>query len=301
MIITAKKVYQEANKLNADIYHFHDPELLPYGLKLKHNGKKVIFDSHEEIPAQIKDKTWIPQFLRKIISVAYKAYETHAVKQFDAVVAATPHVAESFKGRCRIVTVVNNYPKLDDIIFHDSSFDKRDPIACYAGGIDDDRGETIMVEAMKGVEGNLIIAGEHEVIKINNQIEYLGTIDRDGVNDLYGKAVVGLCILKPIENYYYSKPIKIYEYMAAGLPYICSDFPDWRIVAEESGAGICVNPDNIEEIRNAIKKLFQDREKGQEMGRKGRQYVLNKCNWSNEEKALLSLYSALLNQGSRSA
>ena len=158
----AKAIYEKAKSLDCDIYHFHDPELLPYGVKLKKMGKKVIFDSHEDVPAQILDKDWIPYPLRKIVSVIYKTYETYAVGKFDAVVAATPHIGEMFKGRAQRVVVVNNYPKLDDIQFHDTPFTERERIVCYAGGIDELRGEKVMVEAMKGVEGTLIIAGDHK-------------------------------------------------------------------------------------------------------------------------------------------
>ena len=166
MIKSANKVYRIAKKLDADIYHFHDPELLPYGLKLKKVGKKVIFDSHEDIPAQIMDKTWIPGPFRKLVSWMYRIYESYVVKHLDAVVAATPHIAESFKGRCKKVVVINNYPKLDDIRFHETPFSEREPIVCYAGGIDELRGERIMIEAMKNVDGQLIIAGDHEVMQI---------------------------------------------------------------------------------------------------------------------------------------
>lgn len=289
----ARKVYKAAKEVDADVYHFHDPELLPYGLKLKKNGKKVIFDSHEDVSSQIKDKTWIPKPVRKVVSGLYRAYETYIVKQLDAVVAATPHIADSFKDRCKNVVVVNNYPKLDDIVFHEALFSEREAIVCYAGGIDELRGESIMIEAMKDVDGKLIIAGDHEIVEIGQKIKYVGRQDRNGINQLYGIAVAGLCILKPIENYYYSKPIKVYEYMAAGLPYICSDFPGWRVVAEESGAGICVNPNNIQEIKEAITMLLQNPEKGQNMGRKGREYVLKNCNWENEEIELIALYKAI--------
>ncbi len=287
---SARRVYRAARKLDADIYHFHDPELLPYGLKLKKAGKTVIFDSHEDVPAQILDKPWIPMFLRKILSGTYRAYETHAVKHLDAVVAATPHIAETFRGRCGRIAVVNNYPKLDDIMFHETPFTQRGAVVCYAGGLDANRGEGIMAEAMQGVDGQLILAGEHEKA-VSGNVRYIGRQDRAGVNRLYGAAVAGLCILKPTENYYDSKPIKVYEYMTAGLPYICSDFPGWRKVAEESGAGICVDPGNIPEIRAAIRSLLEDREKGQEMGRKGRAYVLEHCNWATEENCLLELYA----------
>ena len=82
ILFGAKAVYQKALEVDADIYEFHDPELLPYGVKLARKGKKVIFDSHEDYPTQIMEKEWIPVFLRKIISGVYKAYETHAVKKF---------------------------------------------------------------------------------------------------------------------------------------------------------------------------------------------------------------------------
>lgn len=170
MIKTAKAIYHEASKQEADIYHFHDPELLPYGMKLKKAGKKVIFDSHEDVSAQIMDKYWIPKVLRKIVSGLYKTYETHVVRKIDAVVAATPHIAESFKGRCKKVVVVNNYPKLDDIEFHNIPFSEREPIVAYAGGIDELRGESVLIEAMKDVDGQLIIAGDHEIKEIGGRV-----------------------------------------------------------------------------------------------------------------------------------
>ncbi len=166
MTRTAKRVYKAAKTIDADVYHFHDPELLPYGLKLKHAGKKVIFDSHEDVAAQIRDKTWIPKWLRKIVAKTYGKYEAHVVKRLDAVVAATPHIAKVFTGVCKKVVVVNNYPKLDDIKYHQTPFSEREAQICYAGGIDQLRGEQIMIEAMKGTSEKMIVAGNHEIMEI---------------------------------------------------------------------------------------------------------------------------------------
>ncbi len=163
---TARVVYKAALKVDADVYHIHDPELLPYGLKLKRRGKKVIFDSHEDVPAQIMDKEYIAKPLRKLVSCCYRAYESYVVKQLDAVVAATPHIAEKFQNRCRKVVTVNNYPRLDDIQFHETSFTEREPIICYAGGISEIRGEKIMTEAMQNVNGTLILAGDSENVSL---------------------------------------------------------------------------------------------------------------------------------------
>lgn len=289
MTKAARKVYLVAKSIDADVYHIHDPELLPYALKLKRQGKGVIFDSHEDVPAQILNKYWIPKPMRKLVSNIYKLYETNAVRQLDAVIAATPHIAKKFKRRARKVVVINNYPRLDDIEFHDTSFETRERIVCYAGGIDEIRGEKIMIEAMKDIDGTLIIAGDHKVMETKG-VRYVGKLDRKGINELYGQAMVGLCILKPIDNYFYSQPIKMYEYMAAGLPFVCSDFPGWRSVVEASGAGVCVDPEKTKEISDVIRKLIADSHKAQEMGRKGRDYVITHCTWSLEEQNLLSLY-----------
>lgn len=292
MIGFSKKVFLKARELDCDVYHFHDPELLRFALRLKKAGKKVIFDSHEDVPEQIMSKMWIPAPLRKLISNLYKSYETHIVKRIDAVVAATPYIAEKFAGRAKEVATVNNYPKLEDIVFHETPFVDRGSIVCYAGGINENRGEQIMKSAMKSVDGTLIIAGDH-IKETDGNVEYVGVLDRRGVNDLYGKSVVGLCILKPIENYYYSQPIKMYEYMAAGIPFVCSDFPGWRKVAGDSQSGICVDPSDNTAIVNAVNSLLTNRRKAQEMGRNGHNYVVENCTWNNEEKVLLDLYSVL--------
>ena len=292
IIKTTRRIYKKALELDADIYHFHDPELMPYALKLKRYGNRVVFDSHEDVPGQIMDKGWIPKPLRRIVSGLYKSYESYVVKKLDAVIAATPHIAKKFEGRAKKVVTINNYPKLEDIVFHTTPFADREAIACYAGGISENRGESIMKNAMNSVHGELVLAGNHPVEKIGNVL-YKGHLDRDGVNELYGKAVVGLCILKPIENYLFSQPIKMYEYMAAGLPFICSDFPDWRKIVEESSGGICVDPMDSDAIASAINELFLDRKKAQDMGRKGHHYVIANCTWANEEKALIELYQSI--------
>lgn len=292
----SKKVYHRALELNCEVYHFHDPDLLRYAEKLKRRGKKVIFDSHEDIPAQILDKEWIPVLFRKFIAVGYKRYETHVVKKLDAVIAATPYIAKKFRGRAKKVTVVNNYPILNDIQFHPKPFEEKEAIVCYVGGVSEARGEKIMLEAMKKVDGKLIIAGHHKKERIvdGGVVEYIGQVDRKTVNQVYGQAVVGLVILKSCKNYINSQPVKMYEYMAAGLPVIYSNFPAWKKMINRIGAGISVDPEKTEEVTDAIKYLLSNRKKAQEMGQKGRRVVEYRFSWNSEEKKLNQLYAELM-------
>ena len=123
-------------------------------------------------------------------------------------------------------------------------------------------------------------------------IKYIGQISREKVNELYGKSRLGLVLYQPAKNHYESQPVKLFEYMAAGLPFVCSDFPIWCEIAE--GCGICVNETDPDIVRSAIKLLLCDPQKAQEMGRNGRKKVLEKYNWDKEEKALLDLYNSLM-------
>lgn len=78
--------------------------------------------------------------------------------------------------------------------------------------------------------------------------------------------------------------------MAAGLPYICSDFPAWRKLTESIDAGIVINPKNPEELTRAVNYLLNHLEKAEEMGRKGRQAVMERFTWKAESLKLQKLY-----------
>ena len=110
MLHTTRHVYKRALECNADIYHFHDPELMPIGLKLKRKGKKVIYDVHEDVPRQILSKQWIPAPLRKIISWVIERIEIYAAKRFDCIVTATDYIAGHFVKLNNNVIAVKNYP-----------------------------------------------------------------------------------------------------------------------------------------------------------------------------------------------
>ena len=121
----------------------------------------------------------------------------------------------------------------------------------------------------------------------------MGVINRIKISCLYNNARVGLCVLQPASNYINSQPIKIYEYMAAGLPYICSDFPAWKELTKETGAGVCVNPKDAEELAAAISILLNNPQKAEIMRRKGRLAAVNQFSWDAERKKLIKLYKTL--------
>lgn len=290
-----RQIIKKALAVNADIYHFHDPELLPYAKKLKRCGKIVIFDSHEDVPVQILSKTWIPLLLRKPISLCYEKYQKRCIKYVDAVIAATELIQKKFAKYHLETIAIHNYPCINEIFGGEKDFETRKLIVCYAGGISYNRGEQTMISAIKETKGTLYIAGEHEKEQIEGgKVQYCGFLNREEVNELYANSRCGLVVLRPTKAYVESLPVKMFEYMSAGLPVVASDFPYWKSIIDKEKCGICVDPLNVQAVSRAINLFFDNPQLAEEYGQRGKKAVLEKYNWEQEAKKLLKLYLKLV-------
>ena len=302
--ITTKKIFNQALKINADVYHLHDPELIPIGIKLKKRGKCVIFDAHEDLPQQILSKPYLKKPIRKYLSKAIKIYERWSCSQFDAIVAATPYIREKFALINANSIDINNYPIIDELANLKIDWNKKNNQVCYLGGLSTVRGIKEIVAAIheSTSAAKLMIAGnymepglEENLHKISGweRTHFLGWLDRQNILQLMQASNAGLVTLHPISNYLDSLPVKMFEYMAAGIPVIASNFTLWEKIILDNECGLCVNPLAPEEIAQAIDFLISHPEKAELFGRNGRNAVVNKFNWSIEENKLISLYQNL--------
>lgn len=303
MLKTTKQVYKRALESNANIYHFHDPELIPIALKLKRKGKIVIYDVHEDVPRQILSKQWIPAPLRKIAGWVVEKTENYAAKRFDYIITATPYIRDRFLKINKHTVDVNNYPLLSELHIPEVNWDNKEQVVCYVGGIGQIRGINEMVESIGMTDYHLLLAGkfassaERDIV-INKtgweRVIELGHVNRSGVKEVLAKSMAGLVVLHPIINYIDALPVKMFEYMAAGIPAIASNFPLWREIVEGNNCGICVDPLNVNEIADAMNWIFNNPYEAMKMGENGRRAVENKYNWEQEAIKLRKIYEGLL-------
>lgn len=308
MTMTVLSMFKKARSINADSYHFHDPELIPVGLLLKLRGKKVVYDVHEDYPRSILSRPYLHPWLRKIVSIAFEMLETFAAKKFAGVSCATPWIGKRFKLLNDNTEVIQNFPILGELQSSEySSWEKRPNKVAYVGVISDLRGAKEMVEAAgyatQKTRIHLLLGGkfdpqsyktEIEQLKGWKQTEFVGFLSRKGVASLFGRIKAGLVLFHPDPNHIMAQPNKLFEYMSAGIPVIASDFIFWREVVTMSGCGLLVDPLNPVHIAEAITKIIENPEMAEEMGKKGRQAVEKRYNWQIEEKKLLKFYHRLI-------
>ncbi len=223
-----------ARSARPDVVHFHDLELIPFALMLKSQGCSVIYDVHEDVPADIYSKTWIPSLMRPIMARGAGMVERTTARRFDAIIAATPAIADRFRRYGARVSMVRNSVRLDEFI-EPTRETKRRRQAVYVGLTSFDRGLVEMVEACKAIELPLVLAGSIGVAEADwlknasADVVHRGKLSRSEIAALLNESMIGLCLLQPEPNYLYAMPTKIFEYMAAGLPIITSAMPRSRI------------------------------------------------------------------------
>lgn len=299
-ILSSRAVVQRGLDVDAELYHLHDPELLPGALKLKKQGKHVIFDSHEDVSQDILTKPYLPVALRRGVASGFGVFERFVCTKIDHVVAATPTIRDKFIAAGIPSTDIKNFPIIHELESNAPWSHKANQI-CYVGGIAAIRGLHEMVAAMAlCTHGTrLALAGEfnegplrQRVVTLDGwrHVDELGQLQRAGVKETLARSFAGLVTLHPTTAYLSSMPIKMFEYMSAGIPVIASDFPLWRAIIEKEDCGICVDPLNPASIAQAIDWLAANPEEARRMGQNGQVAVQNIYNWQHEAKTLVELY-----------
>lgn len=295
--------FNKALKVDADIYHFHDPELIFFGLLLKIFGKKVIYDIHEDVPQQILSKSWLgPTFIRKIVSNIFNFFEKGISSKFDAVINVTSTIQLKFKNKRNIL--LRNFPIKEMIdLSQESNVEKNKPVIIYVGGLTEIRGirELVKVTGMLGGKVELWLVGsfDDDDYKLKCEEEKGWTYTRcfgyRPMNEVYSimkRADIGMCTLYSTGNHRNSLPVKAFEYMSCSLPMIMSNFDYWKEYYAE--CSLFTDPYDCESIKECVDKIINDESLKQSLGNNGRKLIDTKYSWEVESLKLLELYKDIL-------
>ena len=294
------RVFKKAMELNADIYHLHDPELLPIGMKLKKKGKKVVFDIHEMTRLQIKSKQWIPAYLRNFTSLAFSKYEDYACKRFDYLIVPQVEMKDFFSEFSKCQTIFN-YPEAD----YNLSDSKRSPFnIVYSGGMSEERG---MMNYIALIESLILLDCRYKLIlacKVSTKladivnrspakesIELVGYVDFDSLLKIYKESLFGLILFNNVGQYYMANALKLFEYMRSGLVVVMPDFGHWVEFNEENQSGFNVNVKDSNEIAAMIHR--QSLETLLEISKHNTEVSEAKFSWKSEVLKLINVYKEI--------
>ena len=300
ILFIPSKIRTKIDELKPSIIHFHDPELMPLAIKLQTDGYKVIGDFHEDVPLQILTKPYLNKFFRLLLSKTINVYQNYVVKKLSKIVTATPTILTKLRVKKSNGIVIYNYPT--------SIFQSEKKVApkkgiCYIGGISYERGFYHASQAATKANVNLTFIGTihgddsnffNTIKRFSKNVNYQGVLSVKEVPNFLNGFSAGLVTLLPIQSYIDAFPIKLFEYMQAGIPVIASNFPIFKSIIEENDCGICVDPENPTEIANAMKFFNENPQEVIRMGENGRKAINKYYNWGNEEKKLITLYRELL-------
>jgi glycosyltransferase involved in cell wall biosynthesis len=303
MLVTMPRLLWRCLGTGAAVLHIHDPELIPLALVARALGRRIIYDAHEDYPLDILCKPWIPKVLRRPVAAAFAAFERIAVRAFDAVIAATPSIGARLSRYNPRTFVVANYPRLEELVVPADAADGERRDVVYVGYLTEIRGIRVLVDAMGRVKGRLVLAGQFTDPGLEKyvrerlsegHIEFAGWVDRQQLTELFRKAAVGVAPLLPVPSFVESLPNKLFEYMAAGVPVVASDFPGWKDLVEGLEVGWCVPPGDPEALAERIGHALANPEDARARGRRGREAVETRFNWDLAFGELLRAYRMVM-------
>lgn len=302
------KVWRLCKEQNCEVYHIQDPELIPTGLMLKiFDGKKVIYDVHEDYPDYILQKEYLAKWVRLPLSRIMKFMEWLAGKSFDYILTADRGVYARFPSEK--TEVIYNFPDLSVFKLQESPPLKQYDLI-YPGTLSNHMAHSILdltkevlktkpdfkvliISASKATS-SITLEWIREQIKVrgieNDTVELMGRVPYSQVCLYIEQSKIGVIPLPNTPKFQKNIPTKLFEYMYCRIPVVANNLPPTRQFVEAKECCELVDIDDIPHSASVIVELLKNDERRTLMGKNGHQLVCDEYNWGNEEKKLLAIY-----------
>jgi glycosyltransferase involved in cell wall biosynthesis len=310
------KLFEKCASLRANVYHYHDIQINRFNRKLKllSHAPAVIYDVHEDFSDLLLSGRRLNSpagWLFRLYADWLNRWELSRASSCDYIIAAVDHIYRKFAGMAARgkAAVIFNYTTLLPETIQPAENKKYDAIYCgqinaLRGGMEIAKAVAIARKVLPGIRVLLLgpVPDEQykkellDMIEKNNLRENLilyGNVPYREIDTFYQDSRIGLGIFMPVSIFFYGIQIKTFEYMAFGLPVICSNFGTIDQIIRETGSGISVDPRSPEDISRALITILTDKKLYNAYSSNGRLAVKNKYNWKTEEAKLLDIYKEL--------
>lgn len=300
-----KKLLQEHT---ADVYQINDYELLPLGLYLKEQGKTVVYNLREYDP-DYRARRFPNKFMQKLYFAHSERYLRNIAKKYDAIFSCMPEMDAYIRKvmPCKHFANVANFPVVNkEFSLSFEEYSKREDIISYFGTIYTISCQDEFLDAIDQIQQvKYLLAGRIPTQEMKErlmkhpawkQVEFIDGFTREELAGIINRSVIGNVMkdfsLTETPDGSYSI-IKIFESMEACLPIILSKVPLYEKMVEKYHCGICVNPRNVQEVKNAVEYLLTHKHEAYEMGQNGRKAILNEFSWDTQWKNYISVIELL--------
>lgn len=290
--------------VDADVYQISDPELISLVSYLKKKKKKVVFNLREYYPDLILGKQYIPYVFRIVASFFYTKLMKRYLPQYDYVFCPSVCILKLLHEKFKIQksSLLTNYPIINaNYVLTLNDYMKRPDTLCYEGTVYKVSRQEKVFDALSNIPNiKYYIAGviedKYEDIYTHpywGNVEFKNGFTINELPDIFAKSTISNT-LRDFENQDGSSGIlKIFESMEAAIPILLSDVPFYRAMVDKYQCGLCVNPNDSEQIADAINYLVQHKREAYEMGQRGRQAAIAEYNWQSQAVEYISIISNL--------
>jgi glycosyltransferase involved in cell wall biosynthesis len=284
-----------ARKENAGVYQAHDLNtLIPVFLVSRMKGTRIVYDAHEVSTdrAGWKNKT------------LWEFVEKKLMRKVDVTITTNNTRAEYFEEKYNIPKpiIIKNMPeyqrvKRTKLIHSKLKLNEEEKIILYQGGLQRERGLENIIQTSRYIDtGKVVFIGNGHLkstlkemvneLSLNDKVYFIDTVPMEELLNYTASADIGLqVLLNTCFNHYSACSNKLFEYLMAGIPVVCSNLPEMKKVVEDSNSGIVINQNSYLEIANAVNELLSNEKKLTQMKKNALCYSEN-CHW-NINKGLL--------------
>jgi glycosyltransferase involved in cell wall biosynthesis len=294
-----------------DLIHFHDLDLLPLLAPLS-AWCPLVYDVHENYGEEMLVKDYLPGWLRPLLARGVEAGQYGLARIVGNVVLVVPEQERSFpSARIRRIQIAN-YASRGLIESAPDDYLERTDAVLSTGFQYVNNGSQLLLEIAEQLRGpcpglRFLISdrfpdaasrAEHraEIDRrgLADVVELLPMVPSDQMPELLGRGTIGISPTLRVTKQEKALPTKLFEYMAAGLPFVASDLPHPKRLVEETGAGLLAQPEHPQSFVTAIRRLVEDRAFAQTLGQNGQRSVRERYSWEAQMPGLIEFYREIL-------